>query len=224
MQNHDMSVASNLTQLAGVDSVCAASAETTLTFDRQKTAISSHSFLRTADFLSDDHHDTMPGWAAPPTRRELLVLLFSVSIFICAYNADVIFTLFNLSYRPYSPFAPARPPPIGPDGRKPESYRDALEDEIFGTWDWESGRIAGVETAEMARVKGENEEGEKYIHGEGETGLLALWLQGVGRGEYTTDSRLGSTTVNDEFVRWGENVPRTKVLFHIPGKAFQQNS
>ena len=161
----------------------------------------------------------MPGWTAPPTRRELLLVLVSVTIFVVAYNADTTLSLLGFSVRPYSPFASPRDAPIGADGRKPAGYRDALEDEIFGTWDWEPDHIAGIKDAEELRVVGKSGEGESYLHGVGMTGKQALWLQGVGEGKYVTDGRLGKTTINEEFARWGEEVPRTKVVFHEPGKA-----
>ena len=161
----------------------------------------------------------MPGWTATPTRRELLLVLVSVTIFVVAYNADTTLSLLGFSVRPYSPFASARDAPIGADGRKPAGCRDALEDEIFGTWDWEPDHIAGIKDAEELRVVGKSGEGESYLHGVGLTGEQALWLQGVGEGKYVTDGRLGKTTINEEFARWGEEVPRTKVVFHEPGKA-----
>ncbi|VDB95505.1 unnamed protein product [Peniophora sp. CBMAI 1063] len=165
----------------------------------------------------------MPGWTAPPTRRELLLVLVSVTIFVVAYNADTRLSLLGFSIRPYSPFASARDAPIGPDGRKPAGYRDALEDEIFGTWDWEPDHIAGIKDAEELRVVGKSGEGESYLHGVGLTGQQALWLQGVGEGKYVTDGRLGKTTINEEFGRWGEEVPRTKIVFHEPGFTILEN-
>jgi len=86
----------------------------------------------------------MPSWLAPPTRRELLLSLISLTVFVCAFNADTALHRLGYSMRLYSPFSGVVAPTIGPDGRRPEAYRDALEDEIFGTWDWEPGRIAGV--------------------------------------------------------------------------------
>ncbi|KAI0032876.1 hypothetical protein K488DRAFT_48953 [Vararia minispora EC-137] len=166
----------------------------------------------------------MRGWTAPPTRRELLLLVFSLTVFVCAYNADVTLAAFGFGPASLSPFARARPPAIGPDGRKPAPYRDALEDQIVGTWDWEPGHVAGVNEAEALRtIKGVVEEGDVYIRGEGRAGQQALWLQGVGQGRYASDPRLGSTTINDEFIRWGDHVPRTKILFHIPGFTILEN-
>jgi len=165
----------------------------------------------------------MPSWLAPPTRRELLLSLISLTVFVCAFNADTALHRLGYSMRLYSPFSGSVAPPIGPDGRRPEAYRDALEDEIFGTWDWEPGRIAGVKQTESLRVKGGNEDGDRYIYGDGLTGELALWLQGVGEGRYTADPRLGSTTINEEFIRWGQEVPRTKVVFHEPGFTILDN-
>src|SRR6266404_4172090 len=154
----------------------------------------------------------MTSWFSPPTRRELTLLLFCVTIFILAYNTSA-----SLRF-PLIPFL-SRPAPIGPDGRKQEGYRDTLENEIFGEWDWEPGHVAAVKDVESARVMHGKpyDTPDTYIRGEGLSGERAMWLQGVGEGLYAQGEGLGSTSVNDEFVRWGEDVPRTELRQHIPG-------
>ncbi|KAA1472566.1 hypothetical protein DENSPDRAFT_838882 [Dentipellis sp. KUC8613] len=172
----------------------------------------------------------MGQWTSPPTRRELSLLVFCVAIFILAYNIDASLRLVGLS-APHATLSA----PIGPDGRRPEAYRDGLEDEIFGEWDWEAGRIAGVKAAEETRIKGavgkakgwgSSAKGweDRYVHGEGLTGRMAMWLQGVGEGRYgQLDAELGLTSVNDESLKWGENVPRTTVVKHVPGYTILDN-
>ncbi|KAI0064387.1 hypothetical protein BV25DRAFT_1898814 [Artomyces pyxidatus] len=164
----------------------------------------------------------MGQWTSPPTRRELSLLLFCVTIFIIAYNADASLRLVGLdaSVLPFSSYKPA---PIGPDGRRLAPYRDKLEAEIFGEWDWEEGRVAGAKTAEAARLMGKKGKGDVYVHGEGVTGREAMWLQGVGEGKYGLEEGMGTTNVNDDFVRWGEDVPRTTLVQHIPGFTILDN-
>ncbi|KAI0052163.1 hypothetical protein FA95DRAFT_1553853 [Auriscalpium vulgare] len=159
----------------------------------------------------------MGQWTAPPTRRELTLLLFCVTVFIIAYNANTSLRLLGIDS--VLPFASQGS--IGPDGRRIEGYRDNLEDEIFGDWDWEEGHIAGVKTAEASRVF--DKKGDKYLHGEGVSGRQAMWLQGVGEGLYGQGEGLGTTSVNDESVRWDEHVPRTTLVRHIPGFTILDN-
>ncbi|KAI0266060.1 hypothetical protein BC834DRAFT_139560 [Gloeopeniophorella convolvens] len=156
-------------------------------------------------------------WTSPPTRRELTLLLLCVTAFVAAYNADASLRLAGL------PFARPPPAPVGPDGRRPAPLRDALEDDIFGTWDWDRGRVAGVKAAEGARVLHGAADGATYLRGEGRSGAQALWLQGVGEGRFGRGDGLGSTSVNDELVRWGDDVPRTELRQHVPGYSILDN-
>lgn len=160
----------------------------------------------------------MGNWTSPPTRRELTLLLFCVTVFTVAYNACTSLRLIGIDSSPILPFT-SSPAPIGPDGRRVEGYRDHLENEIFGEWDWEPWHIAGVKEAESARLLHGRAHGhpDAYIHGEGLSGEQAMWLQGVGEGRFMLGDGLGSTSVNDEFVRCGEEVPRTELRQHVPG-------
>ena len=159
----------------------------------------------------------MASWTSSPTRRELTLFLFCVTIFIVAFNASTSLRLLSLnsSLIPFS----SRHAPIGSDGRKPEGYRDRLENEIFGEWDWEPGHIAAVKEAESARVMHGKpyDHPDAYIHGEGRSGEQAMWLQGVGEGRYGQGEGLGQTSVNDELVHWSEDVPRAQLKQHVPG-------
>jgi hypothetical protein len=160
----------------------------------------------------------MSGWTSPPTRRELTLILFCVTIFIVAFNASTTLRLIGLDPSSLISFS-SSPAPIGPDGRRLEGYRDRLENEIFGEWDWDPGRIAGVKDAESTRLLHgrPHNHPDAYLYGEGKTGEEAMWLLGVGEGRYINGEGLGSTSVNDEFVHWGEDVPRTELRQHVPG-------
>ena len=154
----------------------------------------------------------MSSWTSPPTRRELTLLLFCVTVFIVAYNANTSLRLLGLG-------SVSRQALIGPDGRRPEGDRDHLENEIFGKWDWDPGHIAAVKEAESARVMhGKTyDDPDAYIRGEGLTGEQTMWLQGVAEGHYGQGEGLGSTSVNDGLVRWGEDVPHAELKRHAPG-------
>ena len=160
----------------------------------------------------------MASWTSSPTRRELTLFLFCVTIFIVAFNASTSLRLLSLNSSSLIPFS-SRHAPIGSDGRKPEGYRDRLENEIFGEWDWEPGHIAAVKEAESARVMHGKpyDHPDAYIHGEGRSGEQAMWLQGVGEGRYGQGEGLGQTSVNDELVHWSEDVPRAQLKQHVPG-------
>ncbi|KAH9061089.1 hypothetical protein EDB87DRAFT_1576468 [Lactarius vividus] len=166
----------------------------------------------------------MASWTSPPTRRELTLLLFCVTVFIVAYNASTSLRLVGIDSSSLIPFS-SRPAPIGPDGRRPEGYRDGLENEIFGEWDWEPGHIAAVKEAESARVMHGKTYGnpDAYLRGEGQSGEQTMWLQGVGEGRYGQGEGLGSTSVNDDLVRWGEDVPTTQLLRHVAGFTILDN-
>ncbi|KAI9507577.1 hypothetical protein F5148DRAFT_1203591 [Russula earlei] len=166
----------------------------------------------------------MSDWIPPPTRRELTLLLFCVAVFIVAFNASASLRLIGLNSYSLIPFS-SHSAPLGSDGRRLEGYRDHLENEIFGEWGWEPGRIAGVKEAESSRLlHGKtHDHPNAYIHGEGLTGERAMWLVGVGEGRYGNEEGLGSTSVNDGFVRWGEDVPRTELRQHIPGFTILDN-
>jgi hypothetical protein len=161
----------------------------------------------------------MNDWISPPTRRELTLLLFCATVFILAFNASSSFRLIGLDSSTFIPFS-SHPPPIGSDGRRLEGHRDHLEGEIFGEWEWEPGRIAGIKEVESTRLlHGRSySHPDAYLRGEGLSGKQAMWLRGVGDGRYDRRvEELGSTSVNDDFVRWGEDVPRTELLQHVPG-------
>jgi hypothetical protein len=155
---------------------------------------------------------------APPTRRELTLLLFCVTVFIVGYNVSTSLRLIGVDSSSILPFS-SRPAPIGTDGRKIEGYRDRLENEIFGKWDWELGHIAGVKEAESSRLLHGKplDHPDAYIRGDGKSGEQAMWLQGVGEGRFMLGEGLGSSSVNDEFVHWNGEVPRTELRQHVPG-------
>jgi len=100
-----------------------------------------------------------------------------------------------------------------------------LEGEIFGEWAWEPGCVAGVREAESSRLlhgRSYNHP-DAYLRGEGLFGEQTMWLRGVGEGRHDQGKDFGSTSVNDEFMRWGVNVPRTELVQHVPGFTILDN-
>ena len=139
-------------------------------------------------------------------RREITLLLFSLSIFILSYNLAAslhwsdIEPLFGLLHLPRL-FSTSR---ISSDGRKPSQWRDKLELEIFGDWAWDKDHVAG-DGSERSRSKGESKYGAMWLPRD--TGVLAREISGQ-------ESAHGA-------VRWwGKDVPKAHIVKHVPGAAF----
>ncbi|KAJ7081682.1 hypothetical protein C8R43DRAFT_1052552 [Mycena crocata] len=145
-------------------------------------------------------------WTAPPTRREISLVIFSLTVFALAYNIDSSVRLVGLS-RQNAVLArlglgSSGHTAIGPDGRLPPGVRDALEDMIYGDWAWDADQIAG-DGVERSQAKGVGRHG-------------AMWMDKRQVGALTSSS-LGEATVDQAFERWGDAVPRSRVVKHVPG-------
>lgn len=88
---------------------------------------------------------------------------------------------------------------------KPPGWRDPLEGEIFGDWGWEEGQVAG-DGAEREKVKGESD--DRYG---------AIWLGQAKAGAGENQEIFGEGKAADAFVSWGDSVPKTSVVKHVPG-------
>lgn len=85
-------------------------------------------------------------WTAPPTRREITLVLFSLSVFIVSYNLNSSLQVIGLKpTASLQKFGLGSDPGFDPDGRRPQAYRDDFENLIFGEWKWEEGHVAGVD-------------------------------------------------------------------------------
>jgi|ERR1700722_6017709 len=136
------------------------------------------------------------GWLSPPTRREITLVLFSLSIFIFAYNLDVTLSPHNAVFRRLGLSSTSV---ISQDGRRPPGWRDRLEDIIFGDWPWDEGHVSG-DGAERAMRKGSNRYGAQWM-GKNETGPVH-----------------GEDIASDVLNRWGDQVPTTTLIKHVPGE------
>ncbi|RDB30838.1 hypothetical protein Hypma_005828 [Hypsizygus marmoreus] len=152
-------------------------------------------------------------WTAPPDRREITLVLFSLTLFFLAYNFDNSIRLFGFDPEAthgvvLSTLGLGSSKFISKDGRKPAGWRDALEDEIFGSWGWDDDHVAG-DGAERSQLNGVGRHGAMWA-GRKETGELG------GR-------TFGETTVNEGFVKWGDEIPRSSLIRHVPGYSILDN-
>ncbi|KAH9919805.1 uncharacterized protein B0H18DRAFT_1026300 [Fomitopsis serialis] len=77
------------------------------------------------------------GWFYPPTRREVTLILFSLTVFVLSYNLEA-----PCNYGSYLSAIGlgAQDPGYDRDGRRPKEWRDDLETMISGEWEWEEGK------------------------------------------------------------------------------------
>ncbi|KAJ7666155.1 hypothetical protein DFH06DRAFT_1295308 [Mycena polygramma] len=132
-------------------------------------------------------------WTAPPTRREISLIIFSLTVFALAFNIDSSVRLAGLHRLGVGRTK------IGADGRRLPAARDALEKAIYGDWAWDAENIAG--DLQRSQAKGVGRHG-------------AMWL---GKRGAVTSRSLGETTVDQAFWRWSDALPRTKLMKHVPG-------
>ena len=147
-------------------------------------------------------------WSAPPERRELVLILFSVTCYLLAYNIET-----SLNYVGIDPVAAqgalfrriglGKTKVLARDGRKPAGWRDRLELTIFGSWNWDEGHVAGDESSRNQLRKGGGRHGAQWVE---RRAVRAL-----------DSERFGGDTVNGGHWWWGEDIPVTTVVKHVPG-------
>ncbi|KAL6302988.1 hypothetical protein BKA93DRAFT_364114 [Sparassis latifolia] len=157
-------------------------------------------------------------WFSPPTRRELTLLLFSLSIFVLAYNLESSLHFVGVHPEKSAYLSTiglsAKDPGFDPDGRRPKEWRDDLEALIFGNWQWEEGKVSGVEHGAVGLGLG-----DAAIYG-GASGRKAS--RSAGKEDWGVGVNKG-VSVHEQFVRWGPDVPVTKALAHVPGYTILDN-
>ncbi|KAF8830697.1 hypothetical protein HHX47_DHR2001029 [Lentinula edodes] len=160
-------------------------------------------------------------WLAPPTRRELTLLLFCSTVFTLAYNFEN--TLRYVGFDAYSTrgalltrfgFTPANTV-VGTllgDGRKVGDLRDQMDNIII--WNGEDNKIIKIYSeSKGAYVEyGTIEAGQPL----GVGAHSAMWISQA-RLEELWPNRLAAKSVKEGFWRWNEDVPRTKLIRHLPG-------
>ncbi|KAF6764236.1 hypothetical protein DFP72DRAFT_871230 [Ephemerocybe angulata] len=152
-------------------------------------------------------------WTAPPERREVVLVLFSISAYLLAYNIET-----SLNYVGIDPIAAQgalfrqigiKTKILGRDGRKPAGWRDKLESVIFGTWAWDEGHIAGDGLERSQPFKGRGQHGAQWTERK-----IARALD---------VPRFGEDTVNDSHQWWKDDIPTSKVVKHVPGYTILEN-
>ena len=142
-------------------------------------------------------------WLAMPERREIALVLISLIVYFVAYNFEM-----SMDFLGLDPVKTHRvvfgglglKTLIGKDGRKPPGWRDALERDVYGDWNWDEG----------------------YTASESQLKVNGKYPASVGR---KTAGQGGSKlTVNDALQRWGRDIPQTQLLKHTPGSYDVQES
>ncbi|KAJ6627849.1 hypothetical protein B0H10DRAFT_1992185 [Mycena sp. CBHHK59/15] len=143
-------------------------------------------------------------WTALPNRREISLAIFSLTVFTLAYNIDSSIRLVGLTRQNsvLSHLGLGSPTSIGSDGRRPPGSRDALEKAIYGDWAWDPDHVAG-DGLERSQENGVGRHG-------------AMWIGMRDAGPVTSKS-FGHATVDQAFQRWGDDIPHTKLVKHVPG-------
>ncbi|XP_006463383.1 hypothetical protein AGABI2DRAFT_208124 [Agaricus bisporus var. bisporus H97] len=153
------------------------------------------------------------GWLSPPDRREFTLILFCLVLYILAYNLETSLQLLGVdsvatSGAVFSRLGLGKTRAIGSDGRKPVGWRDDLELDIYGDWQWDEGHIAG--------------NGEERTQGVDAGRHGAMWISRKDAGEVLSKA-FGEVPVDEALQRWGTDVPQTKVQKHVPGYTILDN-
>ena len=97
------------------------------------------------------------------------------------------------------------------DGRRPHAWRDDLEKLIAGEWAWDEGQIAGVESGQAALVGAGTSQRTIYNVGKKFASRSATR-------EFPGIGVTNGVTVNEQFTRWEQDIPRTTAIAHVPGQ------
>ena len=132
-------------------------------------------------------------WLALPERREIALVFISLVVYFVAYNFEM-----SVEFLGIDPVMTHRvvfgglglKTLIGKDGRKPPGWRDALESDVYGDWNWDEGYTV---SESQLKVNG------KYP---------ASWER---------KDPIDGLTVNDALQRWERDIPKTQLLKHAPG-------
>ncbi|KAH9833308.1 uncharacterized protein C8Q71DRAFT_197365 [Rhodofomes roseus] len=160
------------------------------------------------------------GWLYPPTRREVTLVLFSLTVFILSFNLQASLQLVGVKPAKLSGSylsaigLGAQDPGYDRNGRRPKEWRDALENMISGEWEWEEGKVAAVASTTAA----------------GPVGTAAIYNaeagKGPGRGAGNAHGGIGvsnGVSPRQQLVRWENEVPIARAVTHVPGFSILDN-
>ncbi|KAF8556036.1 hypothetical protein OG21DRAFT_1506985 [Imleria badia] len=119
-------------------------------------------------------------WYAPPTRRELSLVLFSFTTFVLFYNLETSFTSSGETSK-----------------KSADSTSVNWDNVIYGNWTWEEQQVA--------------ENAQKHA------------LDATTTSASFSPDIFGSASVNDGILDWGDEIPTTTVLKHVPGYTIMDN-
>ncbi|KIJ59389.1 hypothetical protein HYDPIDRAFT_118615 [Hydnomerulius pinastri MD-312] len=146
-------------------------------------------------------------WYSPPNRREISLILFSVSTFILFYNLESSFSHFGNDPEVVAATSRSgrRNSKLGAARELPTSWRDDWDMEIYGDWAWEEQQVA--KNAQKREEKARN-----------------MYSSMKAPAPVSQDPRMfGTIGVNDGFVNWEDEIPMTSVIQHVPGYTILDN-
>ena len=98
------------------------------------------------------------------------------------------------------------------DGRRPQAWRDNLENIIGGDWVWEEGEIAGVQRGQIGVDIGAGTT-QRTIYNVGKN-------RKASRSAVRRDPGVGlseGVTIDDQHLWFKDEIPETRAVAHIPG-------
>ncbi|KAF5390884.1 hypothetical protein D9757_004506 [Collybiopsis confluens] len=142
-------------------------------------------------------------WLSPPNRREIALILFCATVFTFAYNLQHSLRYIGLEalVTRHVEFSPSGLNHIEKDGRKSPRYRDQLDDLIIGNYEWKDGEVLNA-NLDPGQALGVGRHSAMWV---GKQEQDRLWPS------------TGEPGVSAGFWRWNTNVPRTKLVKHVPG-------
>ncbi|KJA13016.1 hypothetical protein HYPSUDRAFT_152040 [Hypholoma sublateritium FD-334 SS-4] len=147
-------------------------------------------------------------WTAPLDRREIGFILLCLGTYFVAYNIEITLQVLGIDAAATKGAVLSRlgvgSTVIGDDGRKPAGWRDSLELDIFGTWQWFRGHVAGDGT-ERSQLTGSGRHGAQWV--------ALKDIEDVGG----LQKPFGDSTVNDVLQNWGDDIPQTRLVNHASG-------
>lgn len=147
-------------------------------------------------------------WTAPPDRREIAFILLCLGAYLISYNIEITLQTLGIDAAATKGAVLSRlgvgSSVIGEGGLKPVGWRDKLEKEIFGNWEWLPGQVVESE-AEISQRKGSGRHGAQWVAHTDIEDIAGL------------QNPFGDSTVDNVLQHWGDHIPQTQVINHASG-------